>query len=148
MRIWRLAQPRYAPDLEGEGARLFGGRWNSAGAPVIYTSDSLALAALEVLVHLPQIERHKERMPRYIAIGVDVPDSLIANPGFASELSVSESQALGDAWLRSASSLGLLVPSRVISLERNVLLNPRHPAMAEVTVVVSEPFVFDDRLSY
>lgn len=148
MRIWRLAQPRYAPDLEGEGARLFGGRWNSAGAPVIYTSDSLALAALEVLVHLPQIERHKERMPRYIAIGVDVPDSLIANPGFASELSVSESQALGDAWLRSASSLGLLVPSRVIPLERNVLLNPRHPAMAGVTVALTEPFVFDDRLGY
>ena len=51
------------------------------------------------------------------------------------------SQAVGDAWLRSASSL-------VIPLERNVLLNPRHPAMVEVRVAVSEPFVFDDRLGY
>lgn len=46
------------------------------------------------------------------------------------------------------SSLALIVPSRVIPLERNVLLNPRHPAMAEVTVALTEPFVFDDRLSY
>jgi len=58
------------------------------------------------------------------------------------------SQAVGDAWLHSGSSLGLLVPSRVIPLERNVLLNPRHPAMVEVRVAVSVPFVFDDRLGY
>ncbi len=58
------------------------------------------------------------------------------------------SQAVGDAWLHSGSSLGLLVPSRVIPLERNVLLNPRHPAMVEIRVAVSEPFVFDDRLGY
>lgn len=148
MRVWRLTQPRFAPDLEGEGARLAGGRWNLAGIPVVYTSDSLALAALEVLVHLPGIERSKQRIPRYIAIGLDVPDSLVADPGLLPDLPLHESQALGDAWLRSGSSLGLLVPSRVIPLERNVLLNPRHPAMAEVRVAVSEPFVFDDRLSY
>ncbi len=52
------------------------------------------------------------------------------------------------AWLRSASSLGLVVPSRVIPLERNVLLNPRHPAMVDVQVALTEPFAFDDRLSY
>lgn len=148
MRVWRLAQPRFAPDIEGEGARLFGGRWNSAGVPLVYTSDSLALAALEVLVHLPRIERSKKGIPQYVAIGLDVPDSLVADPGFASDVPLHESQTSGDAWLRSATSLALLVPSRVIPLERNVLLNPRHPAMAEVTVAVSEPFVFDDRLSY
>lgn len=146
--MWRLAQRHNAPDIEGEGARLFGGRWNSAGVPLVYASDSLALAALEVLVHLPRIERSRQRIPRYFAIGLDVPDSLVADPGFASEVPLHDSQALGDAWLRSASSLALLVPSRVIPLQRNVLLNPRHPAMAEVTVALAEPFVFDDRLSY
>ncbi|MBI5171468.1 MAG: RES domain-containing protein [Candidatus Melainabacteria bacterium] len=38
--------------MDGEGARLFGGRWNSPGLPAIYTSSHLSLAALELLVHL------------------------------------------------------------------------------------------------
>lgn len=115
---------------------------------MIYLSSSLALSALEVLVNLPVSRRKRGEFPSYIAVAVDVAGDLVADPGFPSRQAVEESRAFGDAWLRSATSLGLLVPSRVISLERNVLLNPRHPAMAEVTVVVSEPFVFDDRLSY
>lgn len=87
-------------------------------------------------------------MPTYVAVAVDVDAEAIADPGFPARQEVAESRALGDAWLRSASSLGLSVPSRVIPLERNVLLNPRHPAIAEVTVALTEPFVFDDRLSY
>ncbi len=148
MRIWRLTEERHLPGLDGEGARLWGGRWNSVGEPVIYLSDSLALAALEVLVHLPRIERQKGELPPFLAVGLNVPDALIDDPAYPAALPSDETRALGDAWLRSASSLGLLVPSRVIPLERNVLLNPRHPAMAKVTVAVSEPFVFDDRLSY
>ena len=115
---------------------------------MVYASDSLALAALEVLVHLPRVERSKQGIPRYVAIGLEVPESLIANPVFESEVPLQDSQAYGDAWLASLSSLALIVPSRVIPLERNVLLNPRHPAMAEVTVALTQPFVFDDRLSY
>ncbi|WP_333814224.1 RES family NAD+ phosphorylase [Tabrizicola sp.] len=148
MRIWRLTEERHSPGLDGEGARLWGGRWNSVGQPTVYTSDSLALAALEVLVHLPRNERQKETLPRYLAIGLDVPDELISDPGHPPGISSEESVALGDAWLRSASSLGLLVPSRVIPLERNVMLNPRHPAMVDVQVALTEPFVFDDRLNY
>lgn len=99
-------------------------------------------------MQLPGIERSRQSIPRYVAIGLDVPDNLVADPAFASDLPPQESQALGDAWLHSASSLGLSVPSRVIPLERNVLLNPRHPAIADVKVALTEPFVFDDRLSY
>lgn len=72
----------------------------------------------------------------------------MVDPDFPIDQDVVQSRASGDAWLHSASSLGLMVPSRVIPLERNVLLNPRHPAMAGVTVAVNEPFVFDDRLGY
>jgi RES domain-containing protein len=115
---------------------------------MVYASDSLALAALEVLVHLPRIERQNGALPPYMVIGLDVPDDLIDDPRHPPSIPTEETQRLGDAWLRSGSSLGLLVPSRVIPLERNVLLNPRHPAMVEVRVAVSEPFVFDDRLGY
>lgn len=83
-----------------------------------------------------------------MAICLDVPDSLVADLGFASDVPLHDGQALGDTWLRSASSLGLLVPSRVIPLERNVLLNPRHPAMTDVRIALTEPFAFDDRLAY
>ena len=148
MRVWRLSEGKHAPGLDGEGARLWGGRWNSVGLPVVYTSDSLALAALEVLVHLPRIERRKDELPPYLAIGVEIPDVLIADPLYPAGIPSDESAALGDAWLASQSSLAVIVPSRVIPLERNLLLNPRHPAMAGVTVAVAEPFVFDDRLGY
>jgi RES domain-containing protein len=115
---------------------------------MVYLSSSLALSALEVLVNLAPHQRRRGELPTYVAVAVEVDDGAIADPGFPSRQEVAMSQAVGDAWLRSASSLGLSVPSRVIPLERNVLLNPRHPAMVEVRVAVSEPFVFDDRLGY
>lgn len=148
MRLWRLIQPEFLPGLDGEGARLAGGTWNSPDLPVVYVSTSLALAALEVLVNLTAIQRRPGNLPELMALGIDVEKELVSDPGFPARLEVTRSRALGDAWLRSASSLGLVVPSRVIPLERNVLLNPRHPAMAGVTVALTEPFVFDDRLSY
>ncbi|MES2913799.1 MAG: RES family NAD+ phosphorylase [Pseudomonadota bacterium] len=148
MRIWRLTEAKHLPGLDGEGARLWGGRWNSVGEPVVYASDSLALAALEVLVHLPRIERQKGSLPAYLAVGMDVSDDLIHDPGHPPGIPSEDTQVLGDAWLRAASSLALSVPSRVIPLERNVLLNPRHPAIAGIAIAVTEPFVFDDRLSY
>jgi RES domain-containing protein len=148
VRLWRLSKPEFFSWLDGEGARLAGGTWNSVGLPVAYLSSSLALAALEVLVNLPPLQRRRGQLPKLVAIAVDLPAELIADPAFAGGQSVETTRSLGDAWLTSQSSLALIVPSRVIPLERNVLLNPRHPGMAEVTVAVSEPFVFDDRLAY
>jgi len=148
VRIWRLSKPEFLPGLDGEGSRLAGGTWNSPGHPVVYLSSSLALAALEVLVNLSPEQRRPSQLPKLVAVALDLSPDLVADPGFAGRLDVAESRATGDAWLRSASSLALSVPSRVIPLERNVLLNPRHPAMAEVTVTLTEPFIFNDRLSY
>lgn len=148
MRVWRLTAPQFYPGLDGEGSRLWGGTWNSPGLPMIYCASSLALAALEVLVNLPVTRRRPGNFPELLAVAVDLDPDLIDDPDFPARQEVEESRAYGDSWLRSASSLGLSVPSRVIPLERNVLLNPRHPAMAEVQIALTEPFVFDDRLSY
>jgi RES domain-containing protein len=115
---------------------------------MVYLSSSLALSALEVLVNLAPHQRKRGELPTYVAVAVEVDGRAIVDPGFLPRQDLAESQAIGDAWLRSVSSLGLSVPSRVIPLERNVLLNPRHPAMAEVLVSLTEPFVFDDRLTY
>lgn len=116
--------------------------------PVEYCSSSLALAALEALVNIPRPRRRAGELQPLVAVALEIDEAAIADPGFPHSQDAAVSRQIGDAWLRSASSLALSVPSRVIPLERNVLLNPRHPAMAEVRVTVTEPFVFDDRLSY
>lgn len=115
---------------------------------MVYFSSSLALSVLEVLVNLTPQQRKRGELPTLVAIAIDIDPDTIADPGLPARQGVAESRAYGDAWVRSASSLGLFVPSRVIPLERNVLLNPRHPAMSRVTITVTEPFVFDDRLAY
>ena len=149
MLVWRLNRLAFAPGLDGEGARLAGGRWNSVGVPVIYTASSLALAALEAFVHFPPDERKKADLPRLIAVGLIVPDELVTacditmlQRGYG----ILDCQIAGDKWSMGKTSLGLAVPSQVIPRENNILLNPRHPDMAQVVIEETEDFAFDDRL--
>ena len=149
MRIWRLTQAQFAPGLDGKGSQLFGGRWNSPGIPVVYTSSSLALAALEMFVTLPAEIRAKIRMPPLIAVCLEVPDHLIHPLDVASlpeSYGIADCRLAGEGWSVGQRSLGLMVPSQVIRREMNILLNPAHPDMPHVQVAVSEPFFFDDRL--
>lgn len=115
---------------------------------MVYCASSLALAALEVLVHLPPAMRRKGALPPLVAVALDLPDALVIDPGLSATLAEAENRALGDEWLRARSSVGLIVPSRVVPMERNIILNPRHPDIADVSVARSEPFEFDDRLIY
>lgn len=148
MRVWRLTKPEHAPGLDGEGARLYGGRWNSPGLPAVYCASSLALAALEVFVHLPSAMRRPVALPDLVAVALGVPDDLIRD--LEAEVAGGTSfdpRATGDRWLREGTSLALRVPSAVIGREANVLVNPRHDAIGQVTLLVQEPFRFDDRMS-
>jgi RES domain-containing protein len=151
MRVWRLARAPYRA-LDGEGARLAGGRWNSVGIPVVYSSSHLSLAALEILVHAadPAI------LPvDFVAIAIDLADSLIGKGidmtefpiHWRSTLNCVECRSLGDRWANDLTVLALPVPSAVIPSETNILINPRHPAMASGAVIADEmPFEFDRRL--
>jgi RES domain-containing protein len=138
MQAWRLCRRPYA-DLSGEGARLYGGRWNRRGWPVVYLADHPALAALEVRVHL---DLPLDLLPTdYVLMGVLVPDAIIGNatPG-ADEL------AIGDVWLTKVPSAALRVPSVLVPNAFNVLLNPRHADAGGAEIVSIEPFGFDPRL--
>ncbi len=146
MLLWQLNKPDYVPGLDGEGARLNGGRWNTPGIPAVYSASSLALAALEVLVNLPPGQRRKGRVPDYVAVCLDIPDGLIDEPDHPAGMPEDRSRRIGDDWLNGTSALGLRVPSSVVQLEHNIVLNPRHPAMADVAVMRTEPFTFDHRL--
>jgi RES domain-containing protein len=146
MRASRLAPARHAP-FDGEGARLFGGRWNSPGVPLVYLSEHLSLAALEMLVH---------QDPRHLAADlvchtVEIPDALIEVRGevpsawFADPLR-RQTRRFGDGWAAEQRSLALRVRSAVIPSEFNLLLNPRHPDIDRLEHVAEEAFVFDPRL--
>lgn len=146
MRAVRLAPARHPP-LDGEGARLFGGRWNSAGVPLVYLSEHLSLAVLESLVY--QDRRH---LPNdLIAYTVEMPDALVEHPRevpptwFADPLR-RQTRRFGDTWARERRSLALRVPSAVIPSEFNLLLNPKHADIEQIARVDQQPFVFDPRL--
>lgn len=145
MDAWRLASSRYDP-LSGEGARLFGGRWNSPGRPPVYASESLALCVVEALVHI------SGAFPvDYHSFHVRVPDSAVER--LSSELLKADwtddqaySRAIGDQWIEQARSVALIVPSAVVRASNNVLINPGHPEADALQVVSREPFRFDPRL--
>ncbi len=154
MKVWRICRERYAESaLTGEGAQLAGGRWNSVGVPMVYTSWCLSLAALEVFVNLDP-----NNQPRDLAwLAIEAPvdeqwkrreekDFISRLPQHWRERDDPETQRFGDDWIRSGRSAGLVVPSVLIEGEWNVLLNPAHPDAKKIRVVERKPFRFDERM--
>jgi RES domain-containing protein len=151
MRVWRLARAPFAV-LDGEGARLAGGRWNSIGVPVVYTSAHLSLAILETLVHAVDPSLLPDDL---ISLEIEIDASLIAprvDPAtlaadWFTSMSSPECIRIGNDWARSGAHLALPVPSAIVPSETNVLLNPRHAAMGSaVTVAQRRTFSIDPRL--
>jgi RES domain-containing protein len=149
MRSFRICSSRHPP-LDGEGARLAGGRWNPPGIPVIYMSASSSLAVLELLVHtdsdlLPtDLSIVELQIPDTIRIEIVDPATL---PADWREYPAPESlQAIGARWSRARRAPVLAVPSAVNPMELNYLVNPDHPDASRATLVTARPFVFDPRL--
>ncbi len=149
-KFYRLVQERWAAHAKnGEGARLYGGRWNSVGLPAVYLAGSRALAALEVVVHAP---RQALRM-EWCMFEVEVPDNWIEA---SSGLPLPEdwqnrpdslgAQAYGGAWLAKRSAVALRLPSVIIPEETVILINPLHPDAAKLEWSGPRSFAFDPRL--
>ncbi len=147
---WRIVPPKRVADaFSGEGARWFGGRWNSVGVPMVYTAESKALAALEILVHVDSGELLEEflcipvtfdkRLMRSLSFD-DLPEDWRTNPPPPS------TQQLGDRWARAKASILLEVPSILIPGESNYLINPAHPNIGKMKTGAPQPFEFDSRL--
>ena len=149
MQVWRICARRHQR-FDGAGSRLYGGRWNHAGTTVIYTSASLALAALELFVHIDV-----DLLPNdLVAIAAEIPESLAletVNPANLPKnwrrYPASESlKDIGTTWAAKRSSSVLAVPSAIIPEERNYLLNPAHRDFKQVRLRRSIPFHFDPRM--
>ncbi len=154
--IWRLVKARHAGQaFDGEGARRYGGRWNSPGTPMVYASESRALAALELLVHVPaNLLSQPFRFfridipPRFIRSLTPGPSPHAPLPsGWNAPLISPATQALGDEWIASGRSVVLRVPSAVIPEENNYLINPAHPDFKKLAIAEPEPFSFDPRIA-
>ena len=149
--VWRITSGRYGDRaFDGEGARLYGGRWNQPGTAVVYCSWTLSLAAQEYFVHL-----EPDLAPTdLVAVAADLPSGLAVESLEVEALprdwrtypAPERLKDLGTGWVRSGRSAVLQVPSSVIPHEMNVLLNPTHPEFAKIHIRAAEPFSFDPRM--
>lgn len=149
MLVWRITRAAHQA-LDGEGARLNGGRWNPEGVAVVYASTTLSLAALEYLAHVDPEDVPGDLVAMSIEVPDDLPEERIRVPDLPADWNrVPDHPACverGDAWARAARTALLRVPSALLPEEENVLLNPRHPDAARIVVGPTRPFAFDPRL--
>ncbi|HSK74789.1 MAG TPA: RES family NAD+ phosphorylase [Pyrinomonadaceae bacterium] len=147
---FRIIKTKYVENaFDGEGARLFGGRWNSRGTPMIYTAESVSLAALEMLVHL----ENADLFASYSIIKIEFHENLtekldISNlpRNWKNSPAPKKLLQIGDEWIRSQTSAILQVPSAIIEKEFNFLINPLHSDFGQIKINLPEPFSFDKRL--
>jgi RES domain-containing protein len=145
---WRIVPvPRIAEAFTGEGARLYGGRWNSPGVAMVYTSATRSLTVLETLVHINPL------LPvKYVIYEVEIDGALVENvsagklpTGWDAEPPGPASMEIGNRWTKDGRSAVLAVPSAITG-ETNYLLNPAHTDFKKIKVGKPEPFTFDSRL--
>ncbi|MFT4532865.1 MAG: RES domain-containing protein [Saprospiraceae bacterium] len=147
MKVYRISNKKYAEQLNGEGAYRVGGRWNSKGVRMIYTSTSIALASLEVLVHSDGIP-----IPDgMILLTLEVPNKyiqLLEKPPFNWNEIPPQGAAkiVGDDFIKFNKVLGLKVPSAIIPEEYNLLINPLHMHIDKIEIVSQRDYAFDGRL--
>ena len=149
MRLWRIVRRNHA-GLDGEGARLYGARWNSPGTAVVYAASHLSLAALEYLVHIDPDDAPDD----LVALRLDIPERatalVLGSPSLPARWqrtpSPPECREIGDRWARDGHHLLLQVPSVQVPEESNLLVNPMHRDAPLVLVSGSRPFSFDPRL--
>lgn len=144
LRLYRVCRAKYAR-LDGYGAKLAGGRWNSPGRAVVYMAESVSPAVLENLVHMSR----QDFPTGDVVVGATVPDRVpvcteaYLRPG--APMPGASSRELGDYWLGSRMT-AILKVARVVPNEHNFLLNPEHPDFAAIEVDEPIPFRFDPRL--
>jgi RES domain-containing protein len=150
MKVFRLCKAKFSGDLSGKGAELFGGRWNNKGVALLYTSDSVSLCTLEVLVHSENGE-----LPRnYVLHTLEIPDELPIYefpmdkiPADWQTFPHSEAaRRIGDQFVKEGKYAVLKVPSAIVPNDFNYLLNPGHVDFSKIKITNTEDYEFDIRL--
>jgi RES domain-containing protein len=150
MQVWRIAKARFATDLSGQGAALFGGRWNHMEHRALYFGMTAAICALETFIHATEVPRFALKL-----VKLNLPDdpALYREPdiaelpkGWDAKPADTPSMDFGTDWLEENRQMGLIVPSSVLRFERNIMLNPEHPAASQIEIVTVTDFFYDSRM--
>ncbi|MDA3917607.1 MAG: RES family NAD+ phosphorylase [Deltaproteobacteria bacterium] len=143
---YRVVKAKYLDSaFDGEGARLYGGRWNNKGVPLVYTSNSLALCSLEIFIHLPSYKLLAE----YIYITATFDSELLTEvsliDGWDARPVSKIAQTIGGQWINECQSAVLKVPSVLMSDGYNYLINIKHPDFNDIKIEKPLPLKFDTR---
>lgn len=149
MEVFRIGNTKYAHLLNGEGARLYGGRWNSVGTPCLYTSERISLCVLEYACNVSL-----DLLPVSLSITIiTLPDGswqefkMADLPrGWQDTPPSADTQLWGTGKLAALSALALKLPSVVVPSEFNFIINPLHPEFKKVKIKETLPFNFDKRI--
>lgn len=152
MIVYRLSRGKYCRDLSGKGAEINGGRWNSKGTAMLYTSLSRALTFAEISMHIPLGIVPKD----YFLITIEIPDTTDIlklteadmPADWRSNPHSDSTQKIGDEFATKLKHLVLRVPSAVVPGDFNYLINPLHSMISEVAIAAVEPFEFDSRFAF
>ncbi|HEC26665.1 MAG TPA: RES domain-containing protein [Gammaproteobacteria bacterium] len=151
MLIWRLVKSKHQHTaFSGIGSKLAGGRWTPIGVSAVYTSESPSLAMAEMLVHMETVHFKAD----YLLIPADLPDNIEILMLHEKKLPANwrntyedpKLQTIGKQWIESGASAVICVPSAVMPLEYNYILNPEHPDFEHIEILEAIPFDFDERL--
>jgi len=151
VQAWRLVKHnRAATAFDGEGAFQFGGRWNSRGQRVVYASSTLSLALLEILVHIDPTGH----VPELVAIPIELPRRLVEENAYSGMSTLdtalpwplNETRRAGDVWLQASKKPALKIPSAIVPIESNYLINPMHRDFEQCRIGAPQTFNFDPRL--
>lgn len=154
IQVFRLQKAKFSSIeniLSGYGAELFGGRWNTIGRATVYTSASPELALLETLVHIEEI--YLDDLPKHVLATIEIPSDSILQvntemlPENWNDIHISAAtQQFTENWFAQQTHLVMAIPSVIVPMSFNYLINPNHPRMKEAKVIEIVPFSFDSRL--
>ena len=149
MIVYRITGSKYASDISGTGAAMYGGRWNKKGSPVLYCGENKEIALLETIVHTPPM-----LSPNLDILTIEIPESIIELKieslpknwfDYPAPTILSE---LAEEWINESKSIALKVPSCIIHSSHNYILNCRHPEYQDkVRIIEQKKFHFDSRLT-
>jgi RES domain-containing protein len=147
MIVYRLTTGKFANDLSGTGAKIYGGRWNPTGLAVLYTSQFISLAILEILVRASRYTTPAT----YTLTEIEIPDNGIFQLSLKKlkkewKQDLIYTQGIGEDFLSANQSLCLQVPSAIVQQENNLLLNPLHTDFKKVKIISTDLLELDKRL--
>lgn len=147
MKVYRITKTKYAEDLSGTGAKLYGGRWNHIDSACIYTAESRALSVLEFAVNI-----NIDFIPRALSLCVfEIDESQVYSlkqeglPGnWRARPAPKSTKDYGTQFLKSNKPI-LKIPSIIIPEEFNYIINPQVASLSFKLVEIKD-FVFDLRI--